>query len=143
METCGGARSAPVHFPRVLHVFLPGDVLLQRPPGLLLLRLPGAQGDAEAPQAQDVHQEAHEGQREGEDADEEPGRGSPPAPGLPASGLQQERTAADQDPDPQIHDRVHQQAVGHPEPCVTDANMDHFYAGHPVELDLKKKTSNV
>lgn len=81
---------------------------------------------AKAKQVQDVREKAHEGQREGEDADEESRRGFAPAPGLPPAGLQQERPAPDQDPNAQIHHWIHQHACGHAEPCVTGAGWTTF-----------------
>lgn len=113
-----------------LHVLLAGDVFLRRPWGDAGFGfwLRGAQNvldGAEAAQTQNVHEKTREGQREGEDADEESRRSSAPAPRLPAAGLQQERPASDQDPDSQIHHRIHQPALRHLEPCVTDGA---FYA---------------
>lgn len=58
---------------------------------------------AEDGQVEDVYEKTHEGQREGEDANEESGGGFASAPRLPTAGLQQERTAPDQDTDTQIH----------------------------------------
>lgn len=133
-----GRRSglASVHLAGVLAglpVLVPGDVLLgrERGAGGLLFRLHGAEGcfGAEAGQAQDVHQKTHEGQREGEDADEESRGGSAPSPRLPSAGLQQERPTLDQDSNPQIHDRIHQQAFGHPEPRVTGRTVDFLRTG--------------
>lgn len=135
MERLGcGSGLAPLHLPGVpgcFPVLLAGDVLLKRTPRdrrfVFQLHAESEIGGAENGQVKDVDEEAHEGQREREDADEESGRGSASAAQLPAAGLQQARTAPDQDTDTQIHHRIHQYAFRHPQPCVTTAR-DAFYA---------------
>lgn len=70
-------------------------------------------------QSEDEHEEEDEGEREGEAAHAQSGGGAASAAGLPAAGVQQERTAAHQDPDPQIHHPVHQRTLQHPRPAMT------------------------
>lgn len=118
---------------RASSVPLAGDLLPRRPSshgGFLLWFCAAAQRrdsrGAKAKQVQDVRERAHEGQREGEDADEEPRKGFAPAPGLPPAGLQQERPTSDQDPNAQIHHRIHQHARGDAEPRVTGAGWTTF-----------------
>lgn len=99
----------------LLHVFL----LLARGSGGnvlgLLVRRQESGADENVPR-QNVDEEAHEGERAREDAHEEFGWSSASAPGLPASCLQPQRATTDQDPDSQIHHRVHKGAVGNPQP---------------------------
>ena len=75
-----------------LHMLLSRGVLdLQRTSGLpgpvvqLHKSEQGSMRDATADQTQDVDQKTHEGQREGEDADEEPRRGSARTAGVPST----------------------------------------------------------
>lgn len=72
---------------------------------------PAAQGH----QGADVSSAPEESQREGEAADEDPGRCAAHTAQLPAARLQPAGTAPHQNTDPQVHHQVHQRTDGAPQ----------------------------
>lgn len=86
-------------------------------PGGLPPRLPAqprAGSSAQGHQGADVRPAPEEGQREGEAADEDPGRRAPHAAQLPAPHLQPEGTAPHKNTNPEVHHQVHRRTDGAP-----------------------------